>query len=115
MYWQTLISESSGNARKLWNTLSSVMGKKKGSIVQENFTPELFLNSIMDKVSGVRSSTVGSPAPEFSNFVGSPLNQFSTIDQSVIEDSIRKVIKQILQSRSHTAYQLGWSRNWCVN
>ena len=44
----------------------------------------------MDKVSGVRSSTVGSPAPEFSNFVGSPLNQFSTIDQSVIEDSIRK-------------------------
>ena len=90
VYWHTLISESSGNARKLWNTLSSVMGKKKGSIVQENFTPELFLNSFMDKVSGVRSSTVGSPAPEFSNFVGSPLNKFSTIDQSVIEDSIRK-------------------------
>ena len=29
IYWQTLISDSSGNARKLWNTLSSVMGKKK--------------------------------------------------------------------------------------
>ena len=113
MYWQTLISESSGNARKLWNTLSSVMGKKKRSIVQENFTPELFLNSFMDKVSRVRSSTVGSPAPEFfSNFVGSPLNQFSTIDQSVIEDSIRKSSNK---SCSLDPIPTWLVKDWCVN
>ena len=28
-YWQTLVSESSGNAKKLWNTISAVMGKKQ--------------------------------------------------------------------------------------
>ena len=90
VYWRTLISESSGNARKLWNTLSSVMGKKKRSIIQENLTAELFLNGFSDKVSGVRSSTSGSPAPEFSNFVGNPLSQFSTVDQSFIDNLIRQ-------------------------
>jgi len=88
VYWRTLISESSGNARKMWNTLSSVMGKKKRSVIQENLTAELFLNGFSDKVSGVRSSTSGSPAPEFSNFVGNPLSQFSTVDQSFIDNLI---------------------------
>ena len=38
-YWQMLITNSSGNARKLWNSLSSVMGRNRGSSVNLDLRP----------------------------------------------------------------------------
>ena len=44
-FWQTLIMNSSGNARKLWSSLSSVMGRNRCSSTTSSgrFVRELFL------------------------------------------------------------------------
>src|SRR5260221_210 len=42
-YWHTIITNSSGNARKLWNVLSSVMGKRRTTPSHDNLSAELFL------------------------------------------------------------------------
>ena len=66
--WQILITNSSGNARKLWNSLSSVMGRNRGSPVQPGLTADAFSKFFSDKVDDVRSSTAGSAEPEFTVF-----------------------------------------------
>ena len=52
-YWQSLISHSSGNARKLWNTRLSVMRKKKTSPVQNGIDADVFLKCFNDKISDI--------------------------------------------------------------
>ena len=79
MYWQTLVDESSGNARKLWNTMSTMMGSKRRSPVQPDLSADIFLRAFCDKVDDVRSATAGSGDPRFSDFKGIHLLQFSII------------------------------------
>ena len=79
MYWQTLVNEISGNARKLWNTLSTMMGSKRRSPVQPDLSADIFLRAFCDKVDDVRSATAGSGDPRFSDFEGIHLSQFSII------------------------------------
>ena len=80
IYWQTLTSDSSGNARKLWNTLSLVMGKEKTSPVQNGIDADVFLKCFNDKISDIRSATSGSGTPSFSTFTGSQkLNSFPVL------------------------------------
>ena len=80
IYWQTLISDSSGNARKLWNTLSSIMKKKKTSPVQDGIDADVFLKCFKDKISDIRSASSGSGTPSFSPFTGSQkLNSFPVL------------------------------------
>ena len=54
IYWQTLISNSPGNACKLWNMLSSVMEKKKTSHVQTGINTDIFLKCFNDKISDLQ-------------------------------------------------------------
>ena len=59
-YWQVLISNSSGDARKLWNTLSAAMGRNRArSPVQSDLSADAFSKFFNDKVGDVRSSTAG--------------------------------------------------------
>ena len=90
VYWQTIVSESLGNARKLWNTLSSVMGKKQQSVVQTEFSAQEFLRSFAAKVSDVRSSTSGSAPPDFSEYAGIPLEEFAEISVEEVRRLIEK-------------------------
>ena len=92
-YWQMLITNSSGNARKLWNTLSSVMGRNRGSPIQPGLTADAFSKFFSDKVDDVRSSTAGSAEPEFTVFLGHPLDEF-------IQLSISDVVRLIRDSPS---------------
>ena len=65
-FWQTIITNSSGNARKLWNSLSSVMGRnRQSSTISSGLTADSFANFFRDKVSDVRSSTAGAADPEY--------------------------------------------------
>ena len=92
-YWQMLITNSSGNARKLWNSLSSVMGRNRGSPVQPGLTADAFSKFFSDKVDDVRSSTAGSTEPEYTVFHGHPLDEF-------IQLSISDVVRLIRDSPS---------------
>ena len=76
IYWQVTISETAGNARKLWNKLPCLMGNKKKSPVQEELSADKFLQSFKEKVDDVRFSTSGSPTPQHRVFSGIPLNNF---------------------------------------
>ena len=60
-----MVAESSGSSRKLWNSLSSLMGKKKTSPMQEGLDAQGFLTSFKEKVENVRSSTAGSDPPHY--------------------------------------------------
>ena len=88
LYWQTTVLESSGNARKLWNKLSVLMGRKSSAPVQDGLNAKSFLDGFKDKVASVRSSTAGSGLPDYTRFDGQRLNQFTTIG----EDSVHKLV-----------------------
>ena len=90
VYWQTLISESSGNAKKLWNKLSMVMGKKQRSAVCEDLTAEMFLKGFTDKVQDVRSSTSGASDPDFTEYSGEMFCSFTPLDVAAVRELIVK-------------------------
>ena len=85
LFWKTSVENSSGNARKLWNTLSSIMGDKKRSPIIDSLHADTFLQAFVAKVIDVRASTAGSDPTEYSKFVGSRLNQLSEIS---LEDTV---------------------------
>ena len=73
------MNECSGNARKLWNRLSCLIGRKKKLPVQDDLNAGIFLNSFRDKVEKVYSTTPGSQPPQYSVFTGIKLETFSKI------------------------------------
>ena len=81
LYWQTMITESAGNAKKLWNELSSVREKNRSPTFQDSLTAEQFLKSFENKVADVRSSTLESDPPEFYNFTGECLSNSTTLSE----------------------------------
>ena len=88
-FWQTLITNSSGNARKLWNSLSSVMGRNRcSSTTSSGLTADSFAKFFCDKVSDVRSSTAGAADPEYAAFHGHPLDEFDLLS---ISDVVRLI------------------------
>ena len=90
LYWQTRITESAGNAKKLWNELSAVRGKNRSPTFQDSLTAEQFLKSFEKKVADVRSSTLGSEPPEFSNFSGECFSKFAALSEDDVCELIMK-------------------------
>ena len=89
-FWQTLITNSSGNARKLWNSLSSVMGRnRQSSTISSGLTANSFAKFFRDKVCDVRSSTAGAADPEYTVFHGHPLDEFAQLSISDVERLIK--------------------------
>ena len=87
-YWQNLISEGEGNARKLWNNLSSLMGNKKRSPIQGTLTADLFKKFFEEKISKVCSSTSSACPPVYREFNGKKLDAFTSI---TIDDTLRLI------------------------
>jgi hypothetical protein len=89
-FWQTTVENSSGNARKLWNSISAIMGSKKHSPAVDGLNAGIFLKTFEDKVKDVRASTEGSVPAEYSNFIGDYLTRFSEVSLEDVEMLIRK-------------------------
>ena len=85
-----MITESAGNAKKLWNELSAVRGKSRSPTFQDSLTAEQFLKSFENKVADVRSFTLGSDPPEFCNFTGECLSNFTTLSEDDVCELITK-------------------------
>ena len=89
-FWQTLITNSSGTARKLWNSLSSVMGRNQcSSTTSSGLTADSFTKFICDKVNDVQFSTAGAADPEYAAFQGYPLDEFAQLSISDVERQIK--------------------------
>ena len=95
IYWQTLITNSSGNARKLWNTLSTAMGRNRSrSPAPSGLSAGSFSKFFNEKVDDVRSSTAGAAGPDYSIFHGQGFDEFQQLSASevvrLIKDSPSK-------------------------
>ena len=88
VYWQNLISEGEGNARKLWNNLSSLMGNKKRSPILGALMADSFKKFFEEKISKVRSSTSNTCPPVYREFDGQKLDAFINI---TIDDTLRLI------------------------
>ena len=83
-------TQVSGNARKLWNSLSSVMGRNRcSSTTSSGLTADSFAKFFCDKVGDVRSSTAGGADPEYATFHGHPLDEFAQLSISDVERLIK--------------------------
>ena len=67
-FWEDRISSNSGNPKKLWRNMSSLLGREgKSSDSSPSFTPEDFLDFLEAKVEKVRSETSGAQHPIISD------------------------------------------------
>ena len=67
-YWEKKVDDSRGNPRKLWKTLSNIMGKRRTSPTPaslDELTAEKFSKAFAKKVESVRTSTADAPRPDF--------------------------------------------------
>ena len=60
-YWRGRISDSKGNSKKLWSTLSGVMGEKVEWCNTNVQSADDFANFFDDKVKDVHASTSATP------------------------------------------------------
>jgi len=88
-YWEATILASAGNPRKLWNSVSTLLGKPvTPSTVPSTFSAADFLKFLEDKVGDVRSATANAPPPEYSRTD----NVFSSF-QPCTEQQIERLIR----------------------
>jgi hypothetical protein len=65
-YWESTVKANSTNPRKLWQSISTILGKPPGqSSVIPSFTASEFLQFMENKVESVRKDTEGSTPPHF--------------------------------------------------
>ena len=64
-YWEHMITEQRSDSKKLWRTVSTVLGKPSSSFSTPPFSPSEFLSFLSSKVETIRSATSDSPPPVF--------------------------------------------------
>ena len=64
-YWESLIARDSKDSKRLWNDLSNILGRSRGS-QGPTFSSEDFLRHLLKKVSDVRRDTEGADPPQYS-------------------------------------------------
>ena len=92
LYWENKVADSRGNPKKLWNTLSSVMGKRRVTSSfssLDELSAEGFSKAFVDKIESVRASTSTASKPDFSGLQCASL--FENF-QNLEEDFVFKLI-----------------------
>ena len=66
-YWEVITSSNSSNPRKLWRSMSALLGERGSncSVPSKSFTAANFLDFLEEKVESVRRDTANSPRPTF--------------------------------------------------
>ena len=65
-YWERVVTANSGNSKKLWQSVSTILGKPSSQHSSKPlFSADDFLQFIEEKVSKVRDATAGSLPPVF--------------------------------------------------
>ena len=90
LYWEATITSNSGNPRKLWRSLSSLLGDPSASQpkVLPPFSPSDYLRFMEGKLDSVRTATAGAHAPVF----GTTDCRFNSFEPCT-EDDLRTIIE----------------------
>jgi len=75
LYWRTNIDDSKGDSRKLWRTLSSIMGDTKNTSNSSGHTADEFATFFSKKVDDVRQSTSSTALPDVAVTARHALNE----------------------------------------
>jgi len=60
-YWRNDIADSKGDSRRLWRTMSGIMGEKQTSSDSGGFTTDEFASFFVDTVETIHQSTSSTP------------------------------------------------------
>lgn len=83
------VREANGNARRLWQTLSSLL--KPTASTTEYFTAQQFSQVFKNKVDKIRSATAGAPSPAFAPRCESQLVSY----RPVTTDEVRRLLSHV--------------------
>lgn len=88
-YWEATVAANSRNPRKLWSSVSTLLGKSVEPLsAPSTFSAADFLRFLEDKVDGVRSATATAPPPDFSH-TECTFGAFKPVDDQFVERLIR--------------------------
>jgi hypothetical protein len=88
-YWEGTVRAHSADPKKLWNSVSTILGKTSSrSAVNTTFSATDFLSFMEKKVETVRLATAGAPPPEFTR-TESSFESFEVCTPTTVERVIR--------------------------
>lgn len=89
MYWEHVVTSNASDSKKLWRSVSTMLGKSsKQQTTLPKFSASDFLSFLESKVEAVRSSTSGAPPPAFTS-TDCHLGSFELCSQIVVERTIK--------------------------
>ena len=91
-YWRNEIADSKGDSRRLWRTMSGIMGEKQTSSDSGGFTADEFASFFVDKVEAVRQSTSSTPLHHVSETAAHTMASW----EPVTPDDVVKLISNAL-------------------
>jgi len=95
-YWERIIAGNVGNPKRLWQKMSTLMGRTKESSTKStpSFKPDDYLDFLESKVQQVRDETSGSPPPSFE----ATAHSFSVLQPCSVEDLERVIMSSPAKS-----------------
>ena len=89
-YWTSRIASCSGNSRRLWQSMSSLLRRDKSSANRSSsgITADKLAQFFADKVAAVRAETKDAPPPTFTQYCGAQLLSFSEVSA----EDVRRVL-----------------------
>ena len=96
-FWQSKIKDSSGDPKKLWKTLSRVLGtdrSRMSGLPSDTINAEIFRSGFSDKVERIRQKTASAAYPVFS------VNQCQSEFDTFVPVSVNDVMKMIGRAKN---------------
>src|SRR5208282_3485540 len=97
-HWRTKIADSKGNMKKLWKTMSDIMGEKARSKSEENtHSAEDFAKFFANKVESVQQSTAATPPRDVLHTETHSIDEWTSVTPSDVEKLIGSALNKTCQ------------------
>ena len=97
-HWRAKIADSKGNMKKLWQTMSGIMGEKSGGRCEDGeCTAEDFVQFYSDKVDSIRSATSATPLQDISDTASHAINEWTPVTALEVEKLISSSLNKTSQ------------------
>jgi len=89
-YWEKLVSRNAKNPRRLWSSVSGLLGRSSRSTETPSFTANEFLEMLTAKIDRLRASTADAPPPTFTS-TSAVFDGFRPISESDLRSVLSSV------------------------
>ena len=96
MYWKSEIDSSGGDMKKLWRTLSGILGKGETQ-ESEELSADDFATFFHDKVEAVRSTTSTTPPHDVTYKSTPTINEWAEVTADEVEKLIGSALNKSCQ------------------